>query len=222
MYKELVIAGVSSLWISTAVLADGTIPSQNSSSVVISTAVESSCFAKETARVLVWNQDNWWKPLGYKSGADWFAAALSFAVAAYSADVIFAVTTQNDGTASQLDFQANIQGATLVLAATTVKNSASRFARNWREDWTYSPRYAGVTWVSRQAKARRGAVGGSAAGMGSSIVNEVSVTGTQISELHDHITLNAGAWSTAASGSYVGLFSQAGRPWGGRSHPVSP
>lgn len=225
MYRKTVIVGLSSLWMSTAVLAEGTAIPSNPGTVVLSSAVEAKCFAEAAGEALSSSQGqgNWWQPLGYKSAAEWFAAALSYATIGISADARFDVIRGNKDGLDQLDFRVNVNGATLVLAATAAKNSANRFARTWREDWTYSPRYAGVTWVSGKARAGRravgGAFGGSAAGAGTSLGNTLSITGTNITEFTNHLTLNAGAWSVAASGSYAGLFDQAAAAMGQRIPP---
>jgi hypothetical protein len=225
MYKEIAVASLVSLSVfSAASFADDPAtpsnPIQTPDAVVISSAVDASCFAEAAAEALVWSQGNWWRSLGYRSAVDWFAAALGYAVAGLSANAKFDVTSLNDGGAERLDFNANISGATLVLAATTAKNSASRFARTWRDDWTYNQRYTGVTWVSGQAKAGRRTVGGGTgagtSGTGTTIGNVVSITGTHIDEFRNHLTLNAEAWSLAASESYAGLFDRAAATMGRR------
>lgn len=195
-------------------------PSETPGTVVISSAIEAKCFAEAAAQALASGQANWWQSSGYKSAAEWFAAALGYAVAGISADAKFDVTRLNDGGSDRLDFKANISSATLVLAATTAKGSASRFAKTWRYDWAYNPRYAGVTWVSGQARASRKGVGGSnaagAAETGASVGNVISITGAQIGEFRNQLTLNAGAWSNAGSNAYASLFDRAAAAMGQR------
>lgn len=131
---------------------------EDSGNVVITSAVDASCFAKSIAEALTAGQFywNWWEPLGYGSAAEAITAALSYSVAGISFNMRFNVTANPVGGAvSQLDFKADIDNGNLVLAATDTRFSAWRFARTWRDDWKYAPRSRGVSWVTDGARSGR-------------------------------------------------------------------
>lgn len=190
----------------------------DSGNVVLSSAVDASCFAESIAEALTAGQFDWdwWEPLGYGSAAEAITAALSYSVAGISFNMRFNVTANPVGGAvSQLDFQANIDNGNLVLAATDTRFSAWRYARTWRDDWRNGPRRRGVSWVTDGARSVRVARGGEAGQTGraesgnyASTSNYVFVSGANIDNFHNQLSFNAYSWSSAASNSYAGLFAQ--------------
>ncbi|MGZ8217023.1 hypothetical protein [Methylomagnum sp.] len=203
-------------------------PPETAGNVVISSAVDAACFANSIAEALATSQFDWawWEPLGYGSAAEAISEALSYSVAGISFNMRFNVVANPVGGAvSQLDFQANIDNGSLVLAATNARHSARRFARTWRDDWKYSPRSRGVAWVTDGARTGRAVTrgrsnasqtGGAESGNYASASNYVFVSGTSIDSFHNQLSFNAYSWSSAASNSYAALFVQSASALGWR------
>jgi hypothetical protein len=219
MFKEIAIAGLLSSSVAIGTDASAT-PPHAPGAMTLASAVDAKCFAKAAAGALPADQADWWHSMGYGSAAEWFAAALGYAVAGVSADAALEVTRTSYGDRDQLDFKAKINGATLVLAATAAPNSAGRFAKTWRNEWDHNAPQAGVTWVSGKVKAKKKAVGSGASGTSISAGSVASIVGSQIEEFSNQLTLNAGAWSVAGSGSYAGLFDNAASAMGAPLDPA--
>lgn len=227
-------AGLLSLSFAMSAGADGTSAAppasppraENSGNVVITSAVDASCFAKSVAEALTAGQFywNWWGPLGYGSAAEAVSAALSYGVAGISFNMRFnAAANPVGGAVSHLGFKANIDNGNLVLAATDTRFSAWRFARTWRDDWKYAPGSRGVSWVTDRARSGRMARGGDAAQTGAaqsgsyaSTSSYVFVSGASIDNFHSQLSFNAYSWSAAASHSYAALFAQSASALGWR------